>query len=644
MLYKDALERGANIIITDKDGKIVHVNDLFCATSQYSREELIGQNPRIFSSGHHSKQFWDEMYDTISSGNIWRGEVKNKAKDGSYHWLDTTVVPFMDQQGQPNQFLAMRYDITKRKELEASLQELNSDLEDRVELRTRESENRRKYFKALIENCGDAVMLLSAEGNIIYQSPAVERIGGYSVAESYGKQVFDYVQKEQIAAFMEMMARVAATAGYTETRQFQILHKKGHLVWVEGTISNQLHDENIRAYIVNYRDITKRKMAEIDLHRSEQLYRSLFENMLNGFAYCQMHFENSEPIDFTYLSTNGTFENLTGLKQVAGKRVSEVIPGFKEADPDLLERYARVASTGIPEQFETYVESLNDWYSISVYCPQQGYFVAVFDVITQRKNAEKALEKLNAELEERVLARTVELCEANKSLEAFAYSASHDLRAPVRTVLGFTKILDHDYADKLGPEFKELLSYIDKSGKRMNNIIEDLLALAKYGQDKLKHAPVDMTKLVNSVWSNIAITSPNQAKLEITGLPEVMADLSMIEQVVVNLISNAIKYSSKKEYPVIRVWGEQNQDITLFYFQDNGAGFDMKNYDRLFGAFQRLHGNNEFEGTGVGLALVKRIIEKHGGTIGATSKPGEGATFYFTLPNVASTVGEKGQE
>ncbi|HLP52099.1 MAG TPA: ATP-binding protein [Chitinophagales bacterium] len=253
----------------------------------------------------------------------------------------------------------------------------------------------------------------------------------------------------------------------------------------------------------------------------------------------------------------------------------------------------------------------------------------------EKQHAQEELLKFNAELEERVARRTAELTEANQALEAFSYSVSHDLRAPLRSIIGFAKIIQTEHRDSMNADALELFEYIEKSSKRMSTIIDDLFKLAKFGKDKLVYGPIDMNDLVSSVWDNILFAAPHKAKLEIAGkLPVVVADSSMIEQVLVNLFSNAIKYSSKKENPVVIVGCNQtDKDITI-YIRDNGAGFDMASYDRLFGAFQRLHGAKDFEGIGLGLLLVKRIVERHNGSVRAEGVVNEGATFYFTLPVV----------
>jgi signal transduction histidine kinase len=255
--------------------------------------------------------------------------------------------------------------------------------------------------------------------------------------------------------------------------------------------------------------------------------------------------------------------------------------------------------------------------------------------ITDLKKAQKEIQILNGGLEIKIAERTAELEIANKELEAFSYSVSHDLKAPVRTVISFVKMIKKEHIHTLNEDAKELFGYIENSSKRMSKIIDDLLILAKYGKEKLVFSEVDLFSLFNDVWDHLLFTSPHQAKLELDEMPVVYADRSMLQQVVVNMLSNAIKYSSKKERPIIKVGYSKTSESFTIYVKDNGAGFDMKYYDRLFGAFQRLHGETEFEGTGVGLMLTKKIIDRHGGTVWADGKLGEGATFYFSLPTAA---------
>lgn len=247
-------------------------------------------------------------------------------------------------------------------------------------------------------------------------------------------------------------------------------------------------------------------------------------------------------------------------------------------------------------------------------------------------NAELELKKLNSDLEERIEARTRELTEANRALESFSHSVSHDLYGPLRSILGFTQIIQKDYGQTFNDDVKGMFGHIEKSCWRMNTLIKDLLAFSKHGLEKMEPTTVDMNSLFSRVWDDILFSAPHKATVKIDDLPAVKGDASLLEQVVVNLLRNAIKYSAKNEKPAVLIGSRLLDGKVTYYIKDNGAGFDMKDYHKLFGAFQRLHVNREFEGTGLGLNLVKRIIERHGGTVSAEGKVGEGATFYFTLP------------
>jgi light-regulated signal transduction histidine kinase (bacteriophytochrome) len=243
---------------------------------------------------------------------------------------------------------------------------------------------------------------------------------------------------------------------------------------------------------------------------------------------------------------------------------------------------------------------------------------------------EKAEEvsRLNKRLE-----RNLEELEiANKELEAFTYSVSHDLRSPLRAIHGYTRILSDDLADKLDEDKKSLMEGVMRNAKKMGQLIDDLLAFSRTGRKELQKQEIDMTALAKNTLDEVkaSLTAFN-AKVEIEQMPPANADLNLLQLVFTNLLNNAIKYSAKKDNPEITVGATKREEGTVYFVRDNGIGFDMKYYDKLFGVFQRLHSAEEFEGTGVGLALIKRIITRHGGRIWAEAKVGEGATFYFTL-------------
>jgi signal transduction histidine kinase len=239
------------------------------------------------------------------------------------------------------------------------------------------------------------------------------------------------------------------------------------------------------------------------------------------------------------------------------------------------------------------------------------------------------------ELEARVQARTVELEAANQELAAFAYSVSHDLRAPLRAVDGYARMLQEDFAERLGEEGARQLGVVRDEARRMGQLIDDLLAFSRAGRQSMRAARIDMADLARNVAAELATEYP-QAEVRVGELPPAAADPALLRQVWVNLIGNALKYSARQPAPRVEIGGRANGAQAEYWVQDNGAGFDERYAHKLFGVFQRLHGAHEFPGTGVGLAIVQRVVARHGGRVWAAGKPGEGARFSFAVPGSGS--------
>lgn len=257
------------------------------------------------------------------------------------------------------------------------------------------------------------------------------------------------------------------------------------------------------------------------------------------------------------------------------------------------------------------------------------------ELIEKNQSLEKAdaqIKKLNADLQKNLF----QLEEVNKELESFSYSVSHDLRAPVRALVGFSKMLEESYNDTLDDEGKRMVGVIHRNAIKMGTLIDDLLEFSKMGRQEVRKTAINVADMVNDVISDITDQTGYHAKVTINELLPTYADRALLTQVWINLVSNAFKYSAKKENPAVEIGSHRDNRYIVYYVKDNGAGFSMEYAEKLFGVFQRLHKASEFEGTGVGLAIVHRIVTRHGGRVWAEAKINEGATFFFTLPDEKS--------
>lgn len=311
--------------------------------------------------------------------------------------------------------------------------------------------------------------------------------------------------------------------------------------------------------------------------------------------------------------------------------------------PDRPEEESRIlkeAIQGATHRFETVRirkggQPINVWLTVSPIRGPRGAIIGISSIardITERKRAEEQIRQMNLELEQRVQDRTAELTAANREMEAFTYSVAHDLRAPLRHIDAFTRILHDDFAGVLPAEARRYLENIRNGSRNMSHLVDDLLNLARVGRQGLKRQPISLVALVKEVIADLhRDTEGRQIEWRIQALPMVEGDSGLLKQVYANLLGNAVKYSRPRAKAVIEVGSRKVNGETALFVSDNGVGFNMKYADKLFGVFQRLHRSEDFEGTGVGLATVDRIVRKHGGSIWAEAAENKGATFYFTM-------------
>jgi PAS domain S-box-containing protein len=342
-------------------------------------------------------------------------------------------------------------------------------------------------------------------------------------------------------------------------------------------------------------------------------------------------------LDGAILAWNRGAERIYGYteQEALGMNVRELLPEPQRAEANDFIDQIRSGQLGESLEMQRQTKDgriLDVWLTLTALTDETGKPTAVATTerdITERKRAEQRIRGLNAELQQRI----VELSAVNKELEAFSYSVSHDLRAPLRGIDGFSRMLLEDHADQLGTEGRRRLNVIRSSAEQMAQLIDDLLAFSRLGRKHMSSSRINMSALAKEVFAQLQLDGLGQAvHLRIGALPHADGDRAMIRGALWNLLSNAVKFTGPRKVPVIELAGEVRADENAYSVRDNGVGFDMKYANKLFQVFQRLHDAEEFEGTGIGLALVQRVVHRHGGRVWAEAKTGEGATFHFTLP------------
>jgi PAS domain S-box-containing protein len=509
----------------------------------------------------------------------------------------------------------------------------------RAEEALRESQVR---LAGIVESAMDAIITVDGEQRILLFNRAAEMMFRCPAAEAIGQRLqrfiperFRTIYSAHIEGFGQVGITTRSMAGSSSVNG---LRADGEEFPVEASIS-QVEANRQKLYTVIMRDITERKRAEEVRERLATIVESSQDAIL------------SKNLDGTITSWNAGAEKMYGYTEaeVVGRHISLIVP--PERQEELAEIMAKLRGGEQIKQMETVrVRRDGSLIDISITTSpikdDRGRIVGASTIardITERKRAEEEVRRLNETLEQRVQGRTVELEAANRELESFSYSVSHDLRAPLRALDGFSQAILEDYADRLDNAGQDYLRRVRGAAERMGHLIDEMLKLFRVTRGELRRTAVDMSTLARLVIAELGKAEPRRApQIEIMEGLWAEGDAPLLRVVLENLLGNAWKFTSKRQGAQIEFGGEQREDGQMvFYVRDNGAGFDMAYAGMLFGAFHRLHTDAEFEGTGIGLATVQRIVRRHGGRAWAQGEVGAGATIFFTLQASGASIGRE---
>jgi len=604
------------IAVFDREMKYIFVNERYLEHFGVEEKDVIGK--------HHYDVFpdfpegWRNAHRDALNGKITRKEEDEFIRaDGELIYTRWECRPWHYSDGAVGGIIIYTEEITERK---------------KSELELRESESR---YRSLVEYAPDAIFINLFDRVIMANQACLKLFGAEHPGELIGKSVFEIFHPDCHDLIRERIRILHETGEAIPSVEVKIVRPDGQVTEVETVVAPFFYG-GVKAIHVILHDLTRRKRDQKKLEERNAFIRLILDNLPIGVAVIDTQSGKATYMNQMFghiygwpnqelTSVERFFELVYPDPEYREKIMKRVIEDIRSGEPGRMHWVESMATTR--EGKKKYVNAGN------IPVPGQEVMVSVMQDVTEVVEARMRLEEINRELEERVQERTAQLQAANKELEAFAYSVSHDLRAPLRAIEGFSRIIEEEYSPKLDREGKRLLSVVRDSARTMDKLISDLLELSRTGRTSIKPEKVNMAEVVRTVFPVVTTDDIRKKfRLQIGEMPDVRVDPSLIKHVWMNLLSNAVKYSMPCRTKKIEVGGTKKGKKLIYFVRDHGVGFNQQYAHKLFGVFQRLHRAGEFEGTGVGLAIVQRIVHRHGGEVWAEGEEGKGATFWFSLP------------
>lgn len=589
-----------SVMITDKDGRIEYINKALEQKTGYTLQEIKGFNPKIFRSKDNTIDY-SSLNEKLKNDQTWEGEFLNQTKTGENYWEQAIISPLKDEQGQTTHIVALKNDITMLKQSQEA-------------------------YYSLFNNATSAIFITDRNGNFITVNKGVENIYGFSQQTLIDKDISYIAAKNENDLPCIKKAISKAFDGSPQQLEF----------WAR-THSDTIFPNLIRLNKGRYYgedvviafalDISELKKSQHSLQISEERFRTLFDNSSEGIVMLN----NSGEIK----SINKRFSDMFGYnsEEIGHKTINDFLPLEISTTKD-------IAFNGLLNQLQTQnnitalhkegtafpVEVAFSEFSVR---DEKNIAAMIKDITEQNKN----------QLEIQNYTRALEM--SNRELQDFAFIASHDLQEPLRKIISFGERLSSRFGDNLDPHAQNYLSRMQNSAERMRFLIKALLKYSRITSQGTPFETININAIVTDVQSDLELViEEKSATITFNNLGEIKADKAQVTHLIQNIINNALKYSKQDVNPHIEIYTKketlelymEQQEVYSIYFKDNGIGFDEKYLEKIFIPFQRLHGRNEYEGTGIGLAICKKIMDRHKGRITAISKPKEGSTFIISFP------------